>query len=692
MNIEKVKFGRRKIIIGIILFIVTTTAAVVFTSKISFRKQAKQILAHAAELKTLEFQSNLNGQLTLVKQMIRSPAIISYLENPESDFKELAMHEFSAYSQSFLSKSIFWVSDTDHKFYQDMKYAYTLDPEDPGTYWYKMTMYETEEYNFNINYNPELNMTMLWVNAVIKNSSGTPVGIAGTGIPLTDFINSMYSGLDSSIVMYLYDDDLVITGSQDQSILAEHVSLTKLMPALEHAPDKAKPTSTIFYNDSNEQFILAPLDLVNWHMAMEIEFGVKEFFANSSTPLAISTVVWIIALSIFVLTSLISSLTTLKKALDNLSSGNADLTQRVNIPSRSTLAIVYKLADSINIFIEKLQGIVGKVKDSNMSLVDNRDKLKDGTDNTEHSINKIISNIDSMQTDLDSQRASVEQTSSAVNEISANISSLNRLINGQSESVQSASAAVNEMIGNISSVNNSVEKLTNAFRSLQDKTISGVSKQDDVNKMILEIKQQSETLNEANQVISSIAGQTNLLAMNAAIEAAHAGEAGKGFSVVADEIRKLSENSSTQSRKIGDQLKTIQDSVNQIVTASQKSQEVFSSVSEDLGKTNNLVEEINGAMHEQAEGSAQISESLSVLNDNSREVLEASEQMEIGSKEILSEVTALEEATRGLKSGMQEMVLGADEINKTGQALSNVSLDIENSIAKIDSELDQFQV
>ena len=41
-----------------------------------------------------------------------------------------------------------------------MQYSYTLDPTDPNEYWYNMTMYETDVYNFNINYNPQLKQTL----------------------------------------------------------------------------------------------------------------------------------------------------------------------------------------------------------------------------------------------------------------------------------------------------------------------------------------------------------------------------------------------------------------------------------------------------------------------------------------------------------------------------------------------------
>lgn len=56
-----------------------------------------------------------------------------------------------------------------------------------------MTLLETEVYNFNINYNPTLKQTNLWGNAVVSDDAGKPIGILGTGIPLTDMIQEMYN-------------------------------------------------------------------------------------------------------------------------------------------------------------------------------------------------------------------------------------------------------------------------------------------------------------------------------------------------------------------------------------------------------------------------------------------------------------------------------------------------------------------
>lgn len=683
----------RKITISVsaVVAAILVVCIVWFSGRLLFRSNASRILVHSAELKTIQFESSLQGQLMLVQQMIRSPSIKSYLENPyDESMREYAFNEFNAFQNSFLSKSVFWVSDAELGFYQNMEYKYAVNPNLPENYWYKMTMYETEEYNFNINYNPDLNVTMLWVNAVVRNERGTPVGIAGTGIPLTDFINSMYSRLEPDVVMYLYDDNLDITGAADQSILADKVSLLKKMSDL---PKSAvTPREITALGTLRNQYVLAPLSLINWHMALQIPFSMKYFLINSVTPFAICLVVIIVSIALFLSTNLYAKISTFKKAVDELSSGNADLTKRIQFNSASSLKIINLLVESMNHFLGKLHEIVLSVKESNGTLVASGEKIVAGTEDTGNSIQQIISNIQNFDENIANQSMNVEQTAGSVNEISSKISSLNKLIGSQSETVNEASAAVEQMLGNIASVNSISERLESQFSEVHEKTMRSVAKQEQVNEMILQVQQQSQMLQEANLVISSIANQTNLLAMNAAIEAAHAGEAGKGFSVVSDEIRKLSENSSLQSKTIGDQLAGIEASISKIVDVSKESQEMLHSVTAGLENTDTLIHEIGGAMKEQQVGSNQINESLSVLRDSSSEVLASSQEMSDKSRSIMDSIHSLENATAEMKNGMTEMLAGARKINDTGAALSGISAELENSIGNIGVQLEQFKV
>ena len=107
-----------------------------------FRTQSNDDMEMIARVKSASFETSMNEQLTLVLQMMKMPSIKAYLIDPDDETnRALAFQDFATFMGSFKSKSVFWISDTDHKFYSDMQYSYTLDPTDPNEYWYNMTMY-----------------------------------------------------------------------------------------------------------------------------------------------------------------------------------------------------------------------------------------------------------------------------------------------------------------------------------------------------------------------------------------------------------------------------------------------------------------------------------------------------------------------------------------------------------------------
>ena len=378
-----------------------------------------------------------------------------------------------------------------------------------------------------------------------------------------------------------------------------------------------------------------------------------------------------------------------KSAIEDVASGDADLTKRIPNHGKDEVSDV---VTGFNSFMVKLQEIISQVKDSKGTLGAAGQSLKASTEDTASSITEILANIESVHTQINNQANSVHQTAGAVNEIASNIESLEKMIEKQSSGVSAASAAVEEMIGNIRSVNASMEKMSSSFNDLTQSAQSGAQIQHEVNDKIEQIKNQSETLQEANVAIAAIAEQTNLLAMNAAIEAAHAGDAGKGFAVVADEIRKLSETSGQQSKTIGEELTSIQNSISSVVSASEQSSKAFESVTDKIKITDELVRQIKAAMEEQTEGSQQINDALHTMNDSTLEVRTAGQEMAEGNKAILEEVRNLQDATGVMQDSMNEMSIGARKINETGEALRGIALQMEDSINEIGGQIDQFKV
>ncbi len=690
MNSRKLKitltFAILVILGEIILFFVIKQ-----TARKHARDEAYAEMEMTARVKRATFEASMNEQLTLVLQLLRMPSVKEYLKNPyDEELKESAFKDLGVFKDSFKSKSIFWVSDVDKMFWSDMQPSYVVNPNDPNDYWYNMTMYETDVYNFNINYNPQLKQTNLWVNAVVKEN-GKSIGMLGTGIPLTSMINEMYDSLDSEITMYLFNDLEEITGALDDSILEKKLPVTGSLPEI--TAFDYKPKDIAFATNTKGDFVFAAIPLVGWHIAMKKAYDVHEFFEHGTAALIAGIIVILVIIILGnQIVSMLNHLNILNAAVKDLSSGNADLTKRVSVNSRSVFKVFGKLVKNENRFIEKLHEIIGNLKISEADLSTVGLKMSTSMENTASAISQIISNIDSVHEQINKQSESVQETAGAVTQISSNIDSLERMIQQQAAGVTQASSAVEEMIGNIQSVNISVDKMADSFAQLERQSQVGREKQYAVNEKILQIEDKSKMLQEANQAIANIAEQTNLLAMNAAIEAAHAGEAGKGFAVVADEIRKLSETSTEQSKTIGEQLNSIQASIVEVVSGSEESSKAFSMVSHEIENTNQLVNEIKNAMDEQNEGSKQVIETLRVMNNSTSEVSTSAKEMIEGNKLIFNNIAGLQDASGSMKTSMDEMALGAEKISESGSELSRISEKMTESILNMQDQINQFTV
>jgi methyl-accepting chemotaxis protein len=540
------------------------------------------------------------------------------------------------------------------------------------------------------------NQVLMFLSTVVKDAKNKAIGCMVT-VLRGNVINDIAQSVE--ILPNIYP--IIVNTATNEIITAIDESIssdeTQLKTYTDSILSLTKEDGLQFYTDSvtGEKMLSVShhVDGYDWEVVCSVPY--KAFF-SSLDKLKISVILFsviagfiIVLISVLIITGTLKPLNKLKESISEISSGNADLTNRIEIHTNDEIGEVVK---GFNLFTDKLQNIIKDVKDSKDSLLNVGDGLSGVAANTTTGIASVNNVISQISTQLNTQVSSVQQTATAVNEISSNIESLERMIISQSSGVQQASAAVEEMIGNISSVNISIEKMADLFTDLQDHAEGGVQKQDVVNEIIKQIEEKSVSLQEANQVISDIANQTNLLAMNAAIEAAHAGDQGKGFSVVADEIRKLSETSTQQSKKIRDQLTDISDSITKVVQASTDSSDSFVQLSTIISNTDNLVHQIKDAMHEQQEGSKQINEALHSMNNSTVEVRGASHEMSIGNKTILAEITNLQDLSMKLKDSVDTVSEETQKFNVTSTSLENISKQVIKSIDEISSQIDEFKV
>jgi len=265
----------------ILFLIIALTAIAAYT--ISARQMnssfIEQQLSIASETMRLRLATTVNSELALVLKMADTPDIRQYFMNPSDPaLKSRADTEFAIYQEHFSNNLIFWIDDVDKIFYSTGNDPYVVNPDDPDSYWYNLTLYETEKFNFNINYNPDLDQTYLWVNVPVFVEAETgkkPIGMLGAGINLTDFSNfvaSSYREFDTHITPYMFNKYDEITSAVDYELVQNKVRLDELLGEtgkelirIAHELVEGESRSVIY---DKKIYLVNSIPAMEWYMAV----------------------------------------------------------------------------------------------------------------------------------------------------------------------------------------------------------------------------------------------------------------------------------------------------------------------------------------------------------------------------------------------------------------------------------------
>ena len=678
-------------VLSVIAALAVSCVVITFGSHKAFIKKTDKHLDTLSYTKLLELGNGTGPELKLAMEMVNSPLIIAHMSNPEDEeFKTLAFREFQVFQELYQSHRSFWISDVDKKYYSNMEFIYDLDPDEDGNQWYNATLNCGEDYQFYVDYDIGLKKTYMWINAIVYGDGHKPVGIAGTGIELSDFVDSMYANLEEGVTMYMYNANQEISGSTNLEHLEKKVHITSVMPELKLA-SSVTPAAQEFVSTWKGEYCILPLTSVGWTLVMFIPFTPKAFIENAAIPASFILAIAVLGLIIFALVRIITPLRGVRNAISTVASGDADLTRRLDTNISTPFKVIPQIVEEFNAFMSKLQDMMKELKASENELSVVTKQMSSNAQTTANSIEDISSTIVTVHSQVNSQVKGIDDATAVMQETTEGINSLSQMIETQAVSISQSSSAVEQLIKSLSEISASMEGLAQSFGLIDGEAKNGVEKQKKVNDRIGQIETQSKMLQEANSAIAAIANQTNLLAMNAAIEAAHAGEAGKGFAVVADEIRKLSETSSAQSKTIGEQLHSIQSGIDEIVVASKESSHAFSELSSRIQETDVLVKNMRGAIESQNEGSKQIVDSLNSMDHNTDDVKNASTRMAQANDSVMHEMKTLQESIKLIENSMSQITGGARTISENA-AMLTMSLDqINDSVHMINEETGKFK-
>ena len=659
------------------------------------QNNVQQNLISTAEVERIKLEASVNGEIAIAMKMADSPLIKQHFLDPHNaQIGKLAADEIAGYRRAFVSNSVFWVSDADKRFFSDDAYVYTIDTADKDNYWYLMTLNETEKYNFNINYNPKLNKVNLWINAPVFMDK-KPIGILGTGIDLSAFIDNIYKNYKGSADLYLFNSSGEITGARDSKLLVDKVTIDKELgngkETVKEEAAKLKPNETVFFTSGIGEVVIGTIPVLNWYIIIIHHITIADYLESSMTILFLSMLlVMTIIVIIFnlVVNRFIRPLKKMVSVLNRISA-DWDLSHRIAVKSKDEIGT---LGTFFNSTFETIGVLIKDIKDRSLALYKTGEELTSNMDETENTINEINAAIKQMKDSVLSQSNEVDASSRSIESIIAGLETLNEHIEVQSESVSRSSSAIEEVFANIQSVTETLIKNDANMNSLSEAAKTGRVDLEKVTHDIQNIAKESEGLLQINAVMQSIASQTNLLSMNAAIEAAHAGEAGKGFAVVADEIRKLSENSAKQSKSISDVLKTIKSSIDIITESTATLLQRFTVIEKDVGIVSNQELQIRNAMKEQEIGGRDILEAITQLNSITSQVKTSSSEMTNEGKKVAAETGKLKKLYGEVGSGMDKMSKSVEKINNSVFGVKEISKVNKKNIEILSEKLSKFKV
>ncbi|MEH0760023.1 methyl-accepting chemotaxis protein [Vibrio sp. 16] len=466
--------------------------------------------------------------------------------------------------------------------------------------------------------------------------NGQFVGIVGADVLIDQLINDVIN-LDAGKNAYA-----MLIDTQDGNFLAHPNKDLSLKPVSTlsnkftlRAIQEAANTGSIELIERNgveKMVFFKQVPDTPWIFAIEMDRATEEAAHSELLVDLIITAIVITLIVVFVVSWLVSflfrDLGRVSKALEEIASGEGDLTQRLEPRSDDEVG---QLASNFNTFVGNMHTMVSK-----LSLVSA--SLSEQAKQTAQHAEERSARIRHQQDEINMVATAINEMAAATQEIAGNAD----------HTAQNSSEAVSACVHGGQQVVQTQSSIQNLAQEVQVAT-----------EVIQELEAHGNSISTILSTIQDIAEQTNLLALNAAIEAARAGEQGRGFAVVADEVRVLSQRTHASTKEIQQMIETLQGTTGKAVGI--------------MGDSRMLADTSVGDADSAAVSLTQIQTAVERISDMATQIASAAEEQ----ASVTSEITR---NTVGIRDVSNDLADEAHDAASQAAQLSELSHELEQEI------------
>ena len=413
------------------------------------------------------------------------------------------------------------------------------------------------------------------------------------------------------------------------------------LQAATEAVKAAKPYTTQMYNALFKEealivFVPIPLGKTGSYWSFAMAMPMSEVLKDVGTiirqviAIGVTGLVILLGAMFWLSRSIARPLENAVAAMEDVASGEGDLTRRLKVIGKDEVA---QLSKAFNTFAEQVRRVIAQLADHSQTLASTSAQLEQTSGRASQGASQ--------------QRSEIDQVAVAMDELTATVQEV-------AGSAQQASAATQAGRHEVDEGKKVIEGVA--------RTISGQAGEvDKTAQKLAELEGASSEIEEVITTIQAIAEQTNLLALNAAIEAARAGEHGRGFAVVADEVRSLATRTQTSTEEISSTIVRLQAMTREAVAA--------------MGVSKRLSEQSVESAKEGLTALETIATQMRQIEDMNLQIASTTEQQSATTEELARNTNRLGELA-------DEAAQGANETSDGSQAIEALAKELNSLIGR----------